>query len=133
MPSTELDNIEFTFITRWDIHEENIIEYWQPKAFKPANSDWIGLYKENFASLSEYVAYEYVNQAECYPVEDRDNYTHCSLRAEFPEDVKLDEGQTYLLIYIKNTGIRGIMSIMGMSNTFRAEKRPPSPRFEAVD
>lgn len=133
MPAIENDNIEFTYISRWIIDEENIIQYWQPKEFKPASSDWIGIYKQSFASLSEYTAYEYVNQAECYPVEDRENYTHCSLRAEFPENVHLDDGESYILIYIKNTGIRGVMSISGMSNVFRAEKRPPSPRFEAVD
>lgn len=83
--------------------------------------------------MSEYVAYEYVNQAECYPVEDRENFTHCSLRAEFPEDVRLNDGESYILLYTKSKGIRGAMSICGISNVFRAEKRPPSPRFEAVD
>ncbi|KAL5289866.1 INPP5J family protein [Megaselia abdita] len=133
IPVTEGDNIEFTFISRWVIDEENIIEYWQSKDFRPASSDWIGIYKQSFASLSEYIAYEYVNQAECYPVEDSENLTHCSLRAEFPENVHLNDGESYILIYIKNTGIRGVMSICGISNVFRGENRPPSPRFEAVD
>ncbi|XP_055378778.1 inositol polyphosphate 5-phosphatase K isoform X2 [Condylostylus longicornis] len=124
--------IEFANIPIWQVGDENKIVYTVPEGFTEESGDWIGIYLENFASLSEYIAYEYTNQAGTKKtVENHPNRKE--IRIEFGENIDLDEGRTYVLVYFSNTGIRGVSSIAGISNAFRAEKRPASPRFEQVD
>lgn len=127
--------IEFSYIPKWLIGEENIIEYTMPSDYEEQSGDWIGVYKSGFNSLGEYIAYEYTNQ------EDRKSprlgesgrNIRRSIRLEFSESIDLKDGESYILLYFQSTGIRGVTSLIGMSNVFQAEKRPPSPRFEAVD
>lgn len=60
-------SVQFTNIANWLIGEENTVEYVKPLEFEEKDHDWIGIYKVDYASLAEYVAYEYVNQAESPP------------------------------------------------------------------
>lgn len=128
--------IEFTHIPIWHLGDEHIIEFTIPDGFDEENSDWIGIYKSDFSSLGEYVAYEYTNQAGTKKtvINNHPNYPNRKqIRMEFAETIDLVDGISYIMIFFSNTGLRGITSIAGMSNVFKAEARPASPRFEAVD
>lgn len=49
------------------------------------------------------------------------------IRLDFADDDELKEGQEYLLIYIQNKSLRGVSSVAGLSNVFKAVKRPSTP------
>lgn len=138
--------IDFRDIILWNIGEENTVEYTKPEDFEEWDHDWIGIFRSNFASLSNYKAYEYVNQAETPPTppENDEYFEHHhrrnrprlqrnvtenreTVRIEFCDEINLKHGKEYLLIYFQNTGIRGVTSVVGMSRVFRAEKRPSTP------
>ncbi|XP_055923532.1 phosphatidylinositol 4,5-bisphosphate 5-phosphatase A-like isoform X2 [Eupeodes corollae] len=137
--------VEFRDVPIWMIGEENTVEYYKPHGFVEEDNDWIGVYPSNYASFSDYAAYQYVNQADTPSTPAaagglEPHYHHrakpinpTTMRIPFSEDIELKDGENYMLIYFQNTGIRGVTSVAGMSNTFRAEKRPPTPRFEMLD
>lgn len=52
---------------------------------------------------------------------------------EFPDTVDLAEDERFVLLYFQSTGTRGVTGLVGMSSSFKAEKRCPSPRFDSVD
>lgn len=160
-PNFRAPCVEFKDITEWQIGEENIVEYRKPLDFEERDHDWIGIYRVDYASLKEYVAYEYVNQADSPPsspdaVSDpfwdnapsRHGHSHRRkrerltrqqqaneelVRLGFADDVELKHDEEYLLIYFQNTGLRGITSVAGISNVFKAVKRSSSPHFAHVD
>lgn len=124
-------SVEFASIQLWQIGEENVVEYSLPIGFEEAGSDWIGIFKEDFASLDDYITYEYTSRSKApsgnYPL-DRIVY-----HLEFPDTVDLTEDERYVLLYFQSTGTRGVTGLAGMSGSFKAEKRCPSPRFDSVD
>lgn len=139
-------NVKFRPIPIWMIGEENIVTYNKPEEFEEKDHDWIGIYASYYDNLNEYTAYQYVNQASSANINrstEEDIMSSSERRAdwhyyqanhiEFSEDIQLKEGESYILIYFQSTGIRGVTSVSGISNAFIAEKRPPSPRFIAVD
>ncbi|XP_067637467.1 inositol polyphosphate 5-phosphatase K [Eurosta solidaginis] len=141
--------VNFKEINEWQIGEENTVEYIKPNDFEERKHDWIGVYRESFSSLKEYIGYEYVNQAESPPSSpdtpvnayfetpgphrsrshhhrNRERLRRQQLqdeediRLDFSDDINMRDGERYLLIYFQNTGLRGVTSIAGMSNIFRA-------------
>ena len=54
--------IEFQPIPEWFIDEGNTVSYKILDNTKSGNGDWIGLYKEGFSSIDEYLVYEYINR-----------------------------------------------------------------------
>lgn len=131
-PSEKL--IEFSYIPLWHIGEENVIEYTIPDGFDEHDgTDWIGIYKSDFSSLAEYVAYEYTPRYENESPRNGERNKKRSLHLEFSENIDLSENKSYILLYFQSTGLRGITGLAGMSNVFRTERRPASPRFDAVD
>ncbi|XP_037936209.1 phosphatidylinositol 4,5-bisphosphate 5-phosphatase A [Teleopsis dalmanni] len=164
-PNYRAPCVEFTDIPIWEIGEEYTVEYKKPNDFEERDHDWIGIYRVNYASLTEYIAYEYVNQAETPPSSDstevdtyfdtpsthrRGRHHHRNrqrlrrqreandelVRIDFSDDIELKCNETYLLIYVQNTGLRGVTSIAGMSNAFQTIKRrrrSRSPRAEHAD
>ncbi|XP_055854182.1 phosphatidylinositol 4,5-bisphosphate 5-phosphatase A-like isoform X3 [Episyrphus balteatus] len=136
--------VDFRDVPIWIIGEENTVEYYKPHGFEEEDNDWIGIYPSNYASFSDYAAYQYVNQADTPTTAGStglEPHFHrraqpinpTTMRIQFSEDIELKDGENYMLIYFQNTGLRGVTSVAGMSNMFRAEKRPPTPRFETVD
>ncbi|XP_036342980.1 inositol polyphosphate 5-phosphatase K-like isoform X1 [Rhagoletis pomonella] len=147
-PNYRATCVTFKEIAEWQIGEENIVQYLKPNDFEERNHDWIGIYREDFASLSEYIGYEYVNQAESPPSSPEPRQgtfetpgTHRSgrhrhrnherlrrqqlqneedIRLDFSDDINMRNGERYLLIYFQNTGLRGVTSVAGVSNVFRA-------------
>ncbi|CAD7080441.1 unnamed protein product [Hermetia illucens] len=128
-------SIEFAYIPSWHIGEDNSILYTIPEGFEENDgTDWIAIYRSDFSSFSEYVGYEYTARVdEKKSPRTKNRNVRRSLRLEFSENIDLTDGESYILLYFQSTGLKGVTGMAGMSNVFRAEKRPPSPRFEAVD
>lgn len=124
-------SVEFTAFLTWHVGEETVVEYTLPTGFSEAEADWIGIYKENFSSLDEYITYEYTSQSKA----PSGNYPDGKViyHLEFPDTVDLDEDERFRLLYFHSTGSRGVNSLVGISEPFKAEKRCISPRFDSVD
>lgn len=58
--------VEFRFINPWYINEENSVTFKLIGPKKLNNVDWIGLFEEDFCSLNDYIAYEYVYQGKLF-------------------------------------------------------------------
>ncbi|XP_037032683.1 inositol polyphosphate 5-phosphatase K isoform X2 [Bradysia coprophila] len=123
--------VDFSPINIWQIGEDNVIEYTLPFGYEEAENDWIGVYKEDFTSLDEYIAYEYTSRSKA-PSGDvpADKIIY---HLQFPETCELPEDERYVVLYFQSTGTRGVTGLVGISKPFKAEKRCPSPRFESVD
>lgn len=108
------------------------VEYSVPLGFEEADADWIGIFKENFTSLDEYITYEYTSRGRA-PASHHPPAGKVVYHLEFPDTVDLDEDERYQLLYFSNTGTRGVSGLVGISQPFKAEKRCISPRFDSVD
>lgn len=53
--------VEFLPINEWFIDETNVVSYKFTGNRKSGYRDWIGLYKDGFSSVDDYIIYEYVN------------------------------------------------------------------------
>jgi len=116
--------VEFSPIDIWHIGEDNVIRYTVPFGYKNEESDWIGVYKENFTCLSEYIAFEYTTRgkADCEQIPvDKAIYD-----LEFSKNIKLPEDERYVLLYFQSTariGTRRVVGLVGMSDSFKAVRR----------
>uniref|UniRef100_A0A1A9WWZ9 Inositol polyphosphate-related phosphatase domain-containing protein n=1 Tax=Glossina brevipalpis TaxID=37001 RepID=A0A1A9WWZ9_9MUSC len=159
-PSDKIPIIHFSDLYVWRIGEENTVEYTKPVTFKECEHDWIGVYQCEYTSLRDYVAYEYVCQAESPPpspdLTTDPFFTHAPrrlsqrhrnpnylrrqmrdndeiVRLDFADDIELKSGEQYVLIYFQNSGLRGVTSVYGISNVFRAEMAGSSSLIPNVD
>ncbi|XP_052903278.1 phosphatidylinositol 4,5-bisphosphate 5-phosphatase A-like isoform X3 [Anopheles moucheti] len=130
--------ISFKPIELWLVGEPNTIEYVIPNGFEEGNADWIGIYRENFTSLSEYLAYEYTetykdkqHQLNEQQLQHLQNTRTVTLT--FSENVSLPLDSRYQLLYFQSTGTRGVTGLVGISSSFAVEKRCPSPSFDEID
>ncbi|KFB38383.1 AGAP011644-PA-like protein [Anopheles sinensis] len=130
--------ITFRPIDLWLVGEPNTIEYVIPTGFEESNADWIGIYRENFTSLSEYLAYEYTetykdkqHQLNEQQIQHLQNTR--TVQLTFSENVSLPLGERYQLLYFQSTGTRGVTGLVGISEPFAVEKRCPSPSFDDID
>uniref|UniRef100_A0A182WEK7 Inositol polyphosphate-related phosphatase domain-containing protein n=1 Tax=Anopheles minimus TaxID=112268 RepID=A0A182WEK7_9DIPT len=130
--------ISFKPIELWLVGEPNTIEYVIPNGFDEGNADWIGIYRENFTSLSEYLAYEYTetykdkqHQLNEQQLQHLQNTRTVTLT--FSENVSLPLDSRYQLLYFQSTGTRGVTGLVGISSSFAVEKRCPSPSFDEID
>lgn len=131
--------VVFKPIELWLVGEQNRIEYTIPAGFEEGTADWIGIYREDFTSLSEYLAYEYTESCKEHKQhqmnEQQQQYLKNARTMEltFSENVNLPLGARYQLLYFQSTGSRGVTGLVGISNTFAVEKRCPSPSFDDID
>ncbi|XP_021710315.1 phosphatidylinositol 4,5-bisphosphate 5-phosphatase A isoform X3 [Aedes aegypti] len=130
--------IMFKPIELWSVGEPNTIEYVIPAGFEESNADWIGIYREDFTSLSEYLAYEYTEtykekQHQLNEQQQQHQKNTRTVQLTFSENVNLPLGVRYQLLYFQSTGTRGVTGLVGISNTFAVEKRCPSPTFDDID
>nr|XP_029710102.1 phosphatidylinositol 4,5-bisphosphate 5-phosphatase A-like isoform X4 [Aedes albopictus] len=130
--------IMFKPIELWLVGEPNTIEYVIPAGFEEGNADWIGIYREDFSSLSEYLAYEYTEtykekQHQMNEQQQQHQKNTRTVQLTFSENVNLPLGVNYKLLYFQSTGSRGVTGLAGISNTFAVEKRCPSPTFDDID
>lgn len=63
-PNVRAPGVVFSPLSLWKIGDENTVEYHKQAEFDEGSNDWIGIFPSEYASLADYVAYEYVNQAE---------------------------------------------------------------------
>ncbi|XP_055592840.1 phosphatidylinositol 4,5-bisphosphate 5-phosphatase A isoform X4 [Uranotaenia lowii] len=130
--------IVFKPIELWLVGEPNTIQYTIPAGFEEGPADWIGIYREDFSSLSEYLAYEYTESYKDKQHQLNETQQH-QLRSTrpveltFSENVSLPLGTRYQLLYFQSTGTRGVTGLVGISNCFAVEKRCPSPSFDDID
>ncbi|ETN67411.1 skeletal muscle/kidney enriched inositol 5-phosphatase [Anopheles darlingi] len=130
--------ISFKPIELWQVGEPNTIEYVIPSGFDESNADWIGIYRENFNSLNEYLAYEYTEtykdkQHQLNEQQMQHLQNTRTVRLTFSENVSLPLGERYQLLYFQSTGTRGVTGLVGISSPFAVEKRCPSPTFDDID
>lgn len=55
--------IRFEPIVAWLEDQDNVIRYDVTKEFPLSKNDWIGVFKESYSSLDDYLTYEYVTKA----------------------------------------------------------------------
>ncbi|XP_033207243.1 phosphatidylinositol 4,5-bisphosphate 5-phosphatase A-like isoform X2 [Belonocnema kinseyi] len=121
-PDVDGPGIEFEPISEWFIDEANAVSYKLVDNTKPESGDWIGLYKEGFSSIDEYLVYEYVNRG----------LEKSGLPEEISANTKLIEtlyfGDTairttgmYRLVYVTQRG--DILGILGVSQVFPGHHR----------
>lgn len=72
-PNFRAPGVQFSSISVWGIGDENTVEYRKQPEFDEGPNDWIAIYATDYASLADYVAYEYVNQAESPTSSDSNN------------------------------------------------------------
>lgn len=130
--------IMFKPIELWLVGEPNTVEYTIPCGFEEGNADWIGIYREDFTSLSEYLAYEYTEtykdkQHQMNEQQQQHQKNTRTVQLTFSENVNIPMGVRYQLLYFQSTGSRGVTGLVGISNTFDVEKRCPSPSFDDID
>ncbi|XP_058464325.1 phosphatidylinositol 4,5-bisphosphate 5-phosphatase A isoform X7 [Malaya genurostris] len=130
--------IVFKPIELWSVGEPNKIEYTIPAGFEESSSDWIGIYREDFTSLSEYLAYEYTEgykekQHQLNAQQQQQLKNTRTVELTFSENVSVPLGAHYQLLYFQSTGTRGVTGLVGISNTFAVVKRCPSPSFDDID
>lgn len=83
--------------------------------------------------MDDYIAYEYTAGSKDSNPKLNQPSRPRTIQIEFPETIDLPEEERYVLIYFQSTGTRGVTGMVGISNSFKAEKRCPSPRFDTVD
>ncbi|EDS30898.1 skeletal muscle/kidney enriched inositol 5-phosphatase [Culex quinquefasciatus] len=131
--------VVFKPIELWLVGEQNRIEYTIPAGFEEGTADWIGIYREDFTSLNDYLAYEYTESCKEHKQhqmnEQQTQYLKNARTMEltFSENVNVPLGVRYQLLYFQSTGSRGVTGLVGISNTFAVEKRCPSPSFDDID
>ncbi|XP_057672297.1 inositol polyphosphate 5-phosphatase K-like isoform X1 [Diorhabda carinulata] len=113
--------IEFDKITSWDVEGENKAYYRLTKGIQENSEDWIGLFKENFCALDEYVTYEYVSKCST-PTDDSSksgsSKTQDTKKYEitFPDLPNRFKGNYCLLYFSQNED--KVTSVLGISNVF---------------
>jgi len=120
--------IEFPVIDRWYTGETNKVLYRVNQTLEVAPEDWIGVYKADFTSTDEYVAFVYVGGVgEPASEENEDSNDgfqiinrprHGEVSVTFPENSVNFDG-SYVLMYVSHAS----KSIYGMSNTFESVTR----------
>lgn len=114
--------IKFTSIHSWQIGDEMAVDYEVPDGFIDSEYDWIGIYRENFTNLNDYLTYECCTRREppagLYSVE----YGKYYFQLTFPDSVALEEGERYQLLYFHRTSSRNFDSLVGISEPFKAKQ-----------
>lgn len=112
--------VEFLPIMEWFIDETNVASYKIIGNRRSGYRDWIGLYKDGFSSLDEYLIYEYIRT-------DGDSDTFLE-----SEDMSRVEHVTFVETAIKAPGMyrlvyftekAGIIGVLGLSRAFPGHHR----------
>ncbi|KAK7863761.1 hypothetical protein R5R35_011162 [Gryllus longicercus] len=100
--------VEFEPVNTWYLEEENSASYSLAGDVEPTYWDWIGIYKDGFTSLDDYLSYVYAPRAT--PGTANRSETR---RVTFPDTALRAPGRYCLLYFSHNSG-----SVLGMSNPF---------------
>lgn len=74
-------------------------------------------FQEDFASIDEYISYEYTSTSR-----NPGSYSHHikrTINLSLPETLETAEDGRFVLLYVQNTGANGVMGLAGMSNSFK--------------
>ncbi|XP_019878448.1 phosphatidylinositol 4,5-bisphosphate 5-phosphatase A isoform X2 [Aethina tumida] len=112
--------VEFEEITSWNEEDENKAAYKVSGHLRTDVQDWIGIFKENFTALDEYVAYEYVSKCST-PTGEAQPATFSPRQPQrfevtFSELPNQCKGK-YCLIYFRQSEDQ-VSSVLGISNAF---------------
>ncbi|XP_076262811.1 phosphatidylinositol 4,5-bisphosphate 5-phosphatase A-like isoform X1 [Rhynchophorus ferrugineus] len=111
--------VQFDKIHRWEEGEINKAYYKVTKDIPCTKDDWIGLFKEHFGALDDYVSYEYVSKCVSAP-NDYDRPVQMARPQKYeitiPDLPSRCRGQ-YCLVYFSQTEDK-VMSVLGVSDTF---------------
>ncbi|XP_076303656.1 inositol polyphosphate 5-phosphatase K [Lasioglossum baleicum] len=118
-PTVPDHGVEFQPVTQWFIDEENSVSYRLLRDAKPAGSDWIGLFPNDFSSLDEYIVYEYVGRGKSSPVPFE---PHADTERIYFSDTALRSPGMYQLVYVAQRG--NLLGILGVSPPFPGHHRP---------
>ncbi|KAG5878077.1 hypothetical protein JTB14_006603 [Gonioctena quinquepunctata] len=115
--------IEFDKISQWQNDNENIVFYTITKDVPETTDDWIGLFKNNFNALDDYVTYEYISKC-TNPVDsnksansEENSKKPSRFKVTFPEVPSQYKG-SFCLVYFSQTEDK-VSSVLGISNSFR--------------
>ncbi|KAJ8909623.1 hypothetical protein NQ315_002092 [Exocentrus adspersus] len=116
--------IEFERIASWNEKEENKAVYRITKDIIPTKEDWIGLFKENFSSLDDYITYEYVSKCASPCEETKGSSPKCQPKLQRPLKYEVTFSElpsrckgNYCLVYFSQSEDK-VISVLGISDPF---------------
>lgn len=120
-PNAEDHGVEFQAVTEWFIDEENSVSYKLIGDVRPSSGDWIGLFPNQFSSLSDHIVYEYVGRGKAAANETVDVAESITEKIFF-SDTALKESGMYRLVYVAQRD--DLIGILGASPPFPGHRRP---------
>ncbi|KAK9877142.1 hypothetical protein WA026_016886 [Henosepilachna vigintioctopunctata] len=110
--------VEFNKITSWNQEEDNEVVYSvDPWKIPQTKDDWIGLFKENFSSLEDYVCYNYTrkssNSTNDSEEEENKRLEYSLTFSELPSKCN----GNYVLLYFSQSEDK-VVSVLGISEPF---------------
>lgn len=116
--------VKFDHINEWNIDEDHKVVFRLNREMPETKDDWIGVFRENFSALDEYVSYDYVNKCST-PIKDKQftfpNGKPNAFEVNITEFSSHSSGN-YCLVYFSNSEDK-VTSVLGISNPFRVVKR----------
>ncbi|XP_063925586.1 phosphatidylinositol 4,5-bisphosphate 5-phosphatase A-like isoform X2 [Zophobas morio] len=114
--------VEFDKIVSWSQDEENTAKYRITQGIPATKDDWIGLFKENFSSLDDYITYEYVSKCSTPTPEGKSPMKGASSKNEQKYEITFSElpnrcKGNYCLVYFSQSEDK-VISVLGISNAF---------------
>ncbi|KAI4470614.1 inositol 5-phosphatase [Holotrichia oblita] len=124
--------VQFKDIEFWWAEEDNCVTYSITKEITKTKEDWIGVFKNNFISLDDYIIYEYVYK-NASPVvlpkqasHSRSTVQPTEYTVRFSELDFKGKDELYQLVYFSETEDK-VQSVLGISKPFALrEKRTNS-------
>ncbi|GJQ83271.1 hypothetical protein Trydic_g8863 [Trypoxylus dichotomus] len=121
--------VQFKDIEYWWADEDNTVTYTITKEMPITKEDWIGVFKNNFLSLDDYIIYEYVYK-NASPIPQPKQASHSrnmvpprEYTVRFSElDVKTKD-ELYQLVYFSETEDKERDQTLGLIKSFKTEKR----------
>lgn len=111
--------VQFDKVISWEDGHDNKAYYKVTKDIPATKDDWIGLFKEHFASLDDYVTYEYVSKC-ATPTKERTAAPSFERVAKYEvtiPDLPSRCRGNYCLVYFSQTEDK-VMSVLGVSEPF---------------
>ncbi|KAJ1531740.1 hypothetical protein ONE63_000403 [Megalurothrips usitatus] len=118
--------VEFLPVEDWYLDEMNSVFCRIGDDVKLSPWDWIGLYKEDFSSLDDYLCYVYVTTTPTWVEQNggQTNQNRNTLKLTFPDSAARLPGR-YQVVYVSHNP----MSVLGISEPFQVY----SPRLQSID
>ncbi|XP_044762445.1 phosphatidylinositol 4,5-bisphosphate 5-phosphatase A-like [Coccinella septempunctata] len=114
--------VEFDKISTWYLEEDNEVVYRvNPWKIPQTKEDWIGLFKDKFDSLDDYVCYNYTNKSSNLRPESENGETILRYRITFSELPSRCNGN-YVLVYFSQSEEK-VLSVLGISDPFPIVKK----------